>query len=83
MDEGRGGVWGRLGVRTGDGVDELAVDEELGEPDLHLGHLEPLVAAAPVRSRHGAARRRRRDGGRCVVSCARGRGRKEEEDRWR
>jgi len=43
--------------RTGDGVDELAVDEELGEPDLHLGHLEPL-AAAPIRSRHGAAPRR-------------------------
>lgn len=49
----------RACVRTGDGVDELAVDEELGEPDLHLGHLErPL--AAPVRSRHAAARATRR-----------------------
>jgi hypothetical protein len=41
--------------RTGDGVDEVAVDEELGELDLHLGHLEPVLAA-PVRIRHAAGR---------------------------
>jgi hypothetical protein len=41
--------------RTGDGVEEVAVDEELGEPDLHLGHLEPLLAA-PVRIHHAAGR---------------------------
>jgi len=58
VQEGRGRERGTDdGRRTRDGVDELAVDEELGEPDLHLGHLEPL-AAAPIRSRHGAAPRR-------------------------
>ena len=64
------------GVRTGDGVNELAVDEELGEPDLHLGHLEHL--AAPVRSRHAAAAGADEERDRCgvfyesYVSCARG-----------
>lgn len=65
-------------ARTGDGVDEVAVDEEFGEPDLHPGHLEPLAAAAaaPVRrARHGAADVQSE---RC--GCGRERG---EERAWR